>query len=354
MASASFWPVSKRATVPETTSRAIRLPDFFIVGHAKCGTTALYEMLRRHPQIYMPAVKEPQFFAKNPGPPAAAAAAATAVAGRGARRKSFEQTGRRAQTQREYLALFAAARADQRIGEASTFYLWSPLAPARIAAAAPRAKIIAILREPVSFLCSLHLQMVRNGAESQRDLRRALALEAPRREGRKIPRGAHWPRALMYTDRVRYVEQLRRYHDLFGDERVCVLIYDDFRSDNDATLRRVLRFLEVDDSIRSAPVRANPSVAVRSVRLDRLERSLRAREGPLADALRTAVRGLTSERLRGEVLYPLRRRLIYREPGPPDPTLVRELRRRFEGEVLAAGEYLGRDLATLWGYRDVD
>ena len=31
-----------------------RVPDFFIVGHAKCGTTALYEMLRAHPQIYMP------------------------------------------------------------------------------------------------------------------------------------------------------------------------------------------------------------------------------------------------------------------------------------------------------------
>ncbi len=44
---------------------ASRVPDFFIVGHAKCGTTALYEMLRTHPQIYMPELKEPAYFATD-------------------------------------------------------------------------------------------------------------------------------------------------------------------------------------------------------------------------------------------------------------------------------------------------
>ena len=42
-----------------------RIPDFFIVGHAKSGTTALYEMLRRHPEIYMPEAKEPWFMASD-------------------------------------------------------------------------------------------------------------------------------------------------------------------------------------------------------------------------------------------------------------------------------------------------
>ena len=41
------------------------VPDFFIVGHAKCGTTALYEMLRAHPQIFMPDLKEPAYFATD-------------------------------------------------------------------------------------------------------------------------------------------------------------------------------------------------------------------------------------------------------------------------------------------------
>ena len=120
-------------------TRAERLPDFFIVGHAKCGTTALYEMLRRHPQIYMPEYKrgsgkEPWFFAQdNPQPQATA-------------KRSVTFTGRRAMTLDQYLELFAGAQPGQMIGEASTSYLWSPTAAGRIARARPDARIIAILR----------------------------------------------------------------------------------------------------------------------------------------------------------------------------------------------------------------
>src|ERR1700730_7701102 len=269
--------------VPETTARQRgqrpRYPDFFIVGHAKSGTTALYEMLRRHPDIYMPSVKEPQFFARNPDPAAGGAPA-----------KTFEQTGRQRESVDQYLALFGAARDEQRVGEASTFYLWSPDAAQRIAAAQPQARIIAVRREPASFVRSLHLQMVQNHSETERDLRRAIALEAKRRLGRRIPRGAHWPRALMYTERVRYVEQLQRFHAMFGREQVLVLIYDDFRADNEATVRRVLRFLEVDDSVSLEVLHANPTVSVRSVWLDGMLRSVRGGHGPLSRAVRGAVK----------------------------------------------------------------
>src|SRR5947209_495893 len=248
-----------------------RVPDFFIVGHAKSGTTALYETLRRHPQIYMPGVKEPMFFARNPP-------SVESEAGR------FERTGKRSETLDDYLSLFTAAREDQMVGEASTFYLWSPYAPGRIAAAQPAARIVAILREPASFLYSLHLQMVQNHAETEKDLRAALALESARREGRHIPRHAHWPAALIYSDRVRYVEQLRRYHSTFGPEQVLVLLYDDFRRDNRGTLRDVLRFLDVDDTVELEPVEANPSVRVRSLRVDALERALRSSTAPAGRA----------------------------------------------------------------------
>src|SRR5205085_3481949 len=107
-----------------------RVPDFFIVGHQKSGTTALYEMLSRHPQIYMPASKEPWFFAselRERPPP---------------RREGTPRT------LAEYVALFSAARPDQLVGEASAQYLWSHTAAAAIAAVQPAARIIAILREP--------------------------------------------------------------------------------------------------------------------------------------------------------------------------------------------------------------
>ena len=93
--------------------------------------------------------------------------------------------------------------------------------------------------------------MVSSNVESERDLARALALEPERREGRSIPRGCHNPATLMYTEHVRYAEQLRRFHEHFPPEQVLVLIYEEFRADNQATIRTVLRFLGVD--ARPAP-----------------------------------------------------------------------------------------------------
>ena len=62
----------------------------------------------------------------------------------------------------DYLSLFAAAEPGQRVGEASSSYLWSHEAAGHIARMRPDAKIIAILREPASFLRSLHLQLLQN------------------------------------------------------------------------------------------------------------------------------------------------------------------------------------------------
>src|SRR6202023_1194233 len=147
-------------------------------------------------------------------------------------------TGRRAMTLEQYLELFAGAQPGQVIGEASTSYLWAPSAAHPIAQARPDARIIAILREPASFLYSLHLQLLQNHHESERDFRKALSLDDARREGREIPAYSYWPQALIYSDRVRYVEQLRRYRAMFAPEQVLVLIYDDFRDDNAASVRR--------------------------------------------------------------------------------------------------------------------
>ncbi len=318
-----------------------RVPDFFIVGHAKCGTTALYELLRTHPQVFMSDVKEPQFFARRMREPGQTELPDV---------PRFELTGLHEETLEDYLSLYAGAAPGQLVGDASTFYLWSPEAPARIARARPDAKIIAVLREPVAFVRSLHLQLVQNNTETEPSLRRAIALEQARREGREIPPQANWPRALMYTDRVRYVEQLRRYEEHFAPEQMLVLIYDDFRADNAETLRRVQRFLGVEERAAPAPVHANPTVGVRSVRLYSALRDVRAGRGPAARLVRTVGRGATTRAVRERVLYPLQRRVVFREPEATDADLALELRERFRGEVQALSEHLGRDLVAEWGY----
>jgi hypothetical protein len=308
-----------------------RVPDFFIVGHPKSGTTALYEMLRAHPQIHMP-VKEPWFFSQE------------LITG------SHPQSPTRPQTFADYLALFAQAGAGQFVGEATPSYLRSQLAAGRIAELCPDARIIAILREPAEFLRSFHLQSVQSHIETERDLRTALGLEVARREGRELPPDSSRPEALQYSSHIRYVEQLRRYREAFGPEQVLVMIYEDFRADNEGSVRRVLRFLGVDDTLALTASEANPSVRVRSARLERLLRSASLGSRPGSRALRTTIKTLTPGSLRAKVLQGAQRQLVYGDPNSPDPALMEELRERFKGEVEALSEYLGRDLVRLWSY----
>jgi hypothetical protein len=313
-----------------------RVPDFFIVGHAKSGTTALYEMLRRHPQIYMPEAKEPWFFADD-------------------MRLRFKPRGAAPtpETLEEYLSLFAGAGSEQRVGEASSSYLWSRTAARAIAEAQPHARVIAILREPTSFLRSLHLQLLQTHVEVEKDLRKAMSLEQARREGRHVPRRSHRPQLLQYSDHVRYVEQLRRYHAVFPPEQVLTLIYDDFRGDNEATVRRVLRFLDVDDSCPIDVLSANPTVLIRSQQLDDLVHAVSVGRGPLSRAAKGTIKALTPRRARRRSLTLTQRRVVYGKPPAADEQFMLELRGRFKGEVVALSEYLGRDLVTLWGYEDV-
>jgi hypothetical protein len=317
---------------PVPAERA-RAPDFFIVGHPKCGTTALYAMLRRHPRIFMPDFKEPWYFAEDMRP-----------------RFQPARSGEVPETLESYLALFADAREDQLAGEASSSYLRSRVAAAGIASVNPDARAVAIVREPYAFLRSLHEQMLRDHIETERDLGRALALEPQRREGRRVPRRSHLPQMLLYSDHVRYAEQLRRYIGALGAERLLVLVYEDFHADNEATLQRVQEFLGLQP-VQLEPVKANPSDRrMRSQRLDDLLTGVAVGRSPATRAAKTVVKRLVPAERRGSAMRAFRRRLVFEEPSPPDEQVMREVHERYRGEVAALSELLGRDMLSFWGY----
>src|ERR1700683_229596 len=115
-----------------------RVPDFFIVGHHKSGTTAMYEMLRGHPQIFMPEMKEPEFFGivhsrrlEAPSTPSTSPTSPTPPTPSNRRARTYADT--RPQTYAEYLSLFDPAGPGQRAGEASPSYLFSPTAARSLA-----------------------------------------------------------------------------------------------------------------------------------------------------------------------------------------------------------------------------
>jgi hypothetical protein len=295
-------------------------------------------MLKRHPQTFMSPIKEPRFLADD-------------------MRSRFqpERGHRLPDTLDEYLALFDGARPDQRVGEATPSYLFSKLAAASIAELQPAARCIAILREPAVFLRSLHMQLLRSHVESERDLAKAIALEEERAAGRSIPARSHLPQLLAYSDHVRYTDQLKRYHAVLPKEQVLVLIYDDFRADNEAALRTVAGFLELDGAHEPEPVEIKHTVrTMRSQRADDILRSVTQGNSPPIRAARASVKAITPRRLRYRALGAARRRAVFREAPLADERVMLELRRRFRHEVDAISEYLDRDLAELWGYDSLD
>ncbi len=316
-----------------------RVPDFFIVGHQKCGTTALYMMLRSNPRVFMPTVKEPWFFAAE-------------------LREGEPRGGPKTPTQAlaAYLALFEEASPEQLVGEATPQYIRSHTAPFQIAELQPDAKAIVVFREPASFLRSFHMQMVANHVESERDFAKAIALEPLRREGKEIPPDCPAPPALLYSDHVRYAEQLRRYQEALGQDRVLALVYDDFRRDNESVVRQVMDFLGLDQAAPVETVETKPLEAVRFMRLHRLRRDVRAarRDPASARGLARAINTLLPRRMTSGRWSKMFRALTYTSPVPPDGQAMLELRRRFKPEVESLGELLGRDLVALWGYAELD
>ena len=309
-----------------------RLPDFFIVGHPKCGTTAICEGLKNHSQVFMPAIKEPNFFAldrkKRPGA------------------QTDEAPPSHANRLDKYLDLFADAGDDQLAGESSVFYLWSPVAARSIAELQSAAKIIAILREPASLLNSLYLQFSQSGVETAKSFREAIELEESRRSTDRFP-------SLLYADYVKYVEQIERYRAEFPADQILILLLDDLRRENQAVMGQIARFLEIDETDSLVAPKVNPTVRVRSTRLNRVTHYLRRRQNPVITGVKASAGAAfpRGTRRRAAISTGLNG-LLYGEPRKADDQLMSSLRERFRPEVDSLSEYLDRDLVSEWSYDD--
>jgi hypothetical protein len=202
-------------------------PDAIVIGAPKAGTSALHAALARHPEIYASAVKEPKFYLCGEAPP-------PAYRGPGDAHSQQEWVWRRG----DYERLFEAAPPGSVRIESTPFYLYDPSARRRIAEQLPRAKFIAIVRDPIDRAYSNWMHLWVDGLEPCGDF-----VEACRREPERIAAG--WAPFWHYRRMGRYGEQLADLFSLVDRNRVLVLRYRELVADPSATLDRVCRFLGV-------------------------------------------------------------------------------------------------------------
>lgn len=221
------------------------MPNFLIVGAPKCGTTSLYRYLKTHPDVFLPDLKEPLFFA---APEIDAAPI-----------KKFE----------DYKALFPTGSDYKAVGEASAWYLFHPEAPGRIRKyLGGDVKIVAILRNPVDMMFSLYQMRRRFGLE-KRDVETALR---PCKVAEEVVADSLSDQEYvgkLYAVRGHYAAQLERYFRQFGRDNVHVMIFEEFFADIETQYGDLCRFLGIASHSVARPENHNKGYVVRSVLVER-------------------------------------------------------------------------------------
>lgn len=294
-----------------------KVPNLFIVGAPKSGTTALWSYLGSHPDIFMGG-KEYHFFGSD-----------------------LVYKTRAHMSADTYLGCFSRATDERYRGEASIGYLCSTRAAQEIHDFSPDSRIVAILRNPVDMIHSLHSEMLFQGDEDIVDFEEALAAEDDRKRGERIPPMCQFQLwSLFYRDVGRYAEQVERYFDVFGRDQVHVIIFDDFKADVAASYLQTLRFLEIDPDFRPEFPVVNANKVARSATAVRL---LRRPPQTVRRLARAVIPSQSARRSLGRRLQTLNAQNRSRDAIAP--ALRRSLQLEFADDVVRLGKLLDRDLS---------
>lgn len=187
----------------ENSKNGNRLPNFFIIGAAKSGTSSLFEYLCRHPEIYIPEIKEPQYFSKP----------------------SVYNKG-----EEWYKKLFDSARENQICGDASTTYSRWPHtldSSKLIARSVPDANFIYIMRHPIERAYSHYAHHMRLGVTMTFE-------ESLKKDD-------------IYIDCSIYMRQIERYLRFFPRERFHFCFQTELKDTPGKLLEGIISFLGVEN-----------------------------------------------------------------------------------------------------------
>jgi hypothetical protein len=192
----------------------LNLPNFIIIGSAKCGTSAVADQISGHPEIYIPPIKEVHFFDR----------VYKASATKEDQRKHLQA----------YSAMYAGGRNRKRRGDATVAYSMYPVishVPRAIKETLGDVKLIYIVRDPLARIVSHFRHAVRDGEDADFN--------------DWITSRFAWDYSICRSD---YSLQMQLYEDVFGPDSVYVCFYEDFCSNREAFLSNLFCYLEVESS----------------------------------------------------------------------------------------------------------
>jgi hypothetical protein len=291
-------------------SELIIWPTFYIVGAPKCGTTTVWEYLRRHPEIFFPKVKEPNFFMADVRP------AGSGIKGYAGNLEAYQ-------------ALYKNAKGYKAIGDASPSYLWAVDVPKRIHDVCPHARIVILLRDPAQRAYSHHIMYQRDSIEKGRERVSFAEVVRPDSRDNRIFR--------MLVEPGMYYEQVLRYFKTFGREQVGVYLMEDLNKDTENTVAAICRHIGVDPARQDMDRRRTHNVG----------------RVPRVNWLYKVGRKVVTPKLRQRVLprfvndWLTSSPYLFRPSPPASESSMRYLQTLFEPDLCRLEELLGRKLPQL-------
>jgi hypothetical protein len=297
-------------------------PDFVIAGASKCGTTAIYATLQRHPDLFLSPIKEPHFFA-------------------------FDFPKRReVESLDDYDRLFARASADQVRGDTSTHYLSSKSATAAILSRRADAKFIVLVRNPLDMFISWHNECLKSLDEEEPNPERAWTLQEERARGKCIPRLCKEPEFLQYRNVCSLGAQIQALFGLVPERQRLVEVFDDLQQHPRSVYERIVTFLGVRDDGTDHFFRENAFAQSKSALIARAIRFTHLNSA--AKKLRVRLKPILNE----HGIRPIGWLLQHNLRAAVRPTLSIEFRQELEAafapDVQLLEKLLSRDLGALW------
>ncbi|MBC8185517.1 sulfotransferase [candidate division KSB1 bacterium] len=313
------------------SGKEIKKPNLFVVGVPKSGTSSLHTYLGRHPEIFMSVKKELQFFGKDFWEESDAFHKG---------KVTFPY-----RNLKDYLNFFSSAQNEKIFGESTTKYLFSKVAANEIYKFNPNAKIIIILREPVDFLFSYHSQCLFDLVEDIADFEKALDMETERKKGVSIPPTTPVPSFAFYSEIVQFSEQIERFLQVFKQEQIKIIIFDDFKRNTLKVYKEILDFLEVDSNFVTDFNIVNPNKKITQNFLYFLFLS------PKYFWIREVIRIMLPIKIRAFISQTLRMFFItHGKRDALDKDLKLRLKKKYLSEIIKLEKILKKSLIKLWNY----